>query len=652
MSAAARARSSSGSRSPSKYKLREGADFDAMGAEVYKDEFIRIVASGGIPIYTGVGYTGDAFAYSLPPEAVCAPGKGLKTFDAVFRDLLKEDKMKEFTAGELETIAKSFLNDDPLTTENIGKIKSKHHLAFDDSVWLRTNKIEKRENRLEARLKMMNSTRSRRMMLDPLYSTHIYFRAPSVWPRIESGGKIALRPDLKGCFLPDYHFFDDYDALFAGAEFGEKASFGVVVNVDPNNSYVFNSEARPHNVTGEIIYGGKMTLSEYLIKLRDCGIEYVLPEMELYISPPDGVFPSEKFNGCITDITSHKVTLKNFITGEKSDIELEKRSPQMERLRRIAGWEFSKKTLPKQHEMFYGKISILSFLSYYNEWSEQNVPSTAGKLFRSAVMAAKRTLQACAPYLEKIKALTFPFYSDALGVIHEAYLDKLAVVDAVMEDLKKQIDMQILFEMNAMGNELNFSVLFDDFMEKYEELVGRAFKKEELDSMLAEQTVTTLKAITDPSMKPKAIAILNKLASTKMFLIIKNLGEMYKKLPELVVSIEKSIGEVPAWFPPPDVIESINVSSINVSAPSPKTKANLAKKELEKFTKKREKALGPLEAELARVMSKPLTKRYTAETRDAELAKVREKIDAVISTMKMGGSRRRVTRKHRNADPL
>lgn len=527
--------------------MREGTDFDPMGAEVYKDEFIRIVASGGIPIYTGVGYTGDTFTYSLPPEAVCAPGKGLKTFDAVFRDLLKEDKMKEFTAGELETIAKSFLNDDPLTAENIGKIKSKHHLAVDDSVWVRTNKIETKEDRLEARLKMMNATRSRRMMLDPLYSTHIYFRAPSAWPRIESGGKIALRPDLKGCFLPDYHFFDDYDALFAGAEFGEKASFGVVVNVDPNNSYVFNSEARPHNVTGEIIYSGKMTLSEYLIKLRDCGVEYVLPEMELYISPPDGFFPSEKFNGCVTDITSHKVTLQNFITGEKSDVVLEKPSPQMERLRQIARYEFSKKTLPKQREIFDGKTTTLSFLSYYNEWSEQNVPSTAGKLFRSAVAAAKRTLQACAPHLEKIKALTFPFYSAALGVSHAAYLDKLAVVDAVIENLEKQIDMQIRLEINTMGGELTFASLLDNFEEKFQELVGRGFKQEELDAMLADQTVATLRAITDPGMKPKAIAVLNKLAGTEIFLLVKNLGEMYKKLPELEASIE-SIGKVPAWL--------------------------------------------------------------------------------------------------------
>ena len=183
--AAAARRSASPKRSassPSGRLLKEGTDFDVMGAEVYKDQYVRVVASGGIPIYTGVGYMGDNFSYKLPFDAVCGAGKGLLTFERVVRDILKEEKLKGFTPDQIRRISKSFLNTPPLDEANMANFTAM--TDFTPIGWAMTNKFAKPEDRLDARLRVSDSSRRDRLLADPLYSSHIYFRAPTCWPLI------------------------------------------------------------------------------------------------------------------------------------------------------------------------------------------------------------------------------------------------------------------------------------------------------------------------------------------------------------------------------------------------------------------------------------------------------------------------------------
>ena len=250
--------------------LIEGVDFDEMGPEVYRDALIRVVASGGIPIYTAIGYTGN-IGYGVTAVDICGPGKGLKSFDRLFEEEVAKPNAA-FNVSSLHSENTAYINALPEANRNITKKKF-----------------------------AMAGVRTQRLRNDPTYTSHIFFRAPTAWPHSEKeDGTIQLLDTLKGCDLVDYHMQSKYKSLMAGAEPGDYASVGVILRVDPNHTYVFNSNARINNVSKEILYGAQMTLSEYLLKMKSAGVGTIDNQMEIYVTPADGFLPSEKFQGCIT----------------------------------------------------------------------------------------------------------------------------------------------------------------------------------------------------------------------------------------------------------------------------------------------------------------------------------------------------------------
>ena len=272
--------------------LVEGVDFDEMGPEVYRDALIRVVASGGIPIYTAIGYTGN-IGYGITAADICGPGKGLKSFDRLFEEEVAKPGAA-FNVNSLHSENRAHINTLPEANRNITKKKF-----------------------------AMAGIRTQRLRNDPTYSSRIFFRAPIAWPHSEKeDGTIQLLDTLKGCDLVDYHMQSKYKLLMAGAEDGEYSRVGVILHVDPNHTYVFNSNARINNVSKEIIYGAQMTLSEYLLKMKSAGVGTVDNQMEIYVTPADGFLSSENFQGCITyDDTESIVKINGALVSDRTPSE-------------------------------------------------------------------------------------------------------------------------------------------------------------------------------------------------------------------------------------------------------------------------------------------------------------------------------------------
>ena len=89
----------------------------------------------------------------------------------------------------------------------------------------------------------------------------------------------------------------------AGAEPGEIMEVGVILYVDPNATMVYNSDARVNpGYSAEELYGAGMTISEYMIRLRECGVGHMELQFESYATPADGLLSSEVFGGCISQV--------------------------------------------------------------------------------------------------------------------------------------------------------------------------------------------------------------------------------------------------------------------------------------------------------------------------------------------------------------
>lgn len=276
--------------------LVEGVDFDAMGPELYRDAGVRIVASGGIPVYTAVGYEGG-IGYGIDPEEICGPGKGLKTYDR-----LREERFDPAKIGsslrhfprQLAALNKGYYN-----SENALDPKAEIG-ELSPAMLNKTSRLPKGERALVRDKLLKSASRISRIERDPLYGSHIYLRAPSVWPLVEVDGKITFTPDLRGKTLQDFYGGKPYRYLMQGGTPSDLSSAGVIINVDPNATLVYNSETRVSSgYTGEIIYGSAITLSEYLLRLRDNGVGFIEPGMEIYATPADGFLPSSTFSVCI-----------------------------------------------------------------------------------------------------------------------------------------------------------------------------------------------------------------------------------------------------------------------------------------------------------------------------------------------------------------
>ena len=578
------------------YKLVEGVDFDEMGAEIYKDEHIRIVASGGIPVYTGVGYTGDKFPFKPSYDSVCGEGKGLMTFDKIYKDLLKGDLLSKFTPIEQERISKSFLNSPPLNESNMAILSEKIG-ELDSDAWVKTNKYTDPKDRLNARLKMSDRTRQPRMLADPLYSSHIYLRAPSCWPHVEDSAHISLRENLKGCFLPEYHYNASYSTLFAGAEVNETAAVGVVINVDPNKSFVFNSYSRVWNIPGEIIYGARITLSEYLLRLRDCGVGFVQPEMELYITPEDGFYPSEKFNACINNPAKEPVNIVNKQTGETIPAKIPVRSKQLDQLNEDGTTAFTNRLTVISRIL---KNDVMRFAGF-KQWVDQNIPSDASILFKDQVNVIRKTYETITPTFEHVKSKIYPYLMDSLGVVHPEYLEKLAKVEKYVFKIGTDISTPL-------------SMTFQELYKYFSDMLATSKSHFDGNDEFLEMTTTLrmheLVKISTEAGNPKKkkayelvrFALLSLIG--KLAVGLKRFGDDLKDAPAL------TLDPPPAWFPPSDATSSIELSAIKI-------KSELSSEEL--MTRQR-KQIG-LEEKIKKIESAIRAKDAEIRSIDAELAK-------------------------------
>lgn len=558
------------------YKLVEGTDFDPMGAEVYKDEYIRVVASGGIPIYTGVGYCGDAFSCSTSADAICGPEGGLRTYDAVYRDILKEKMLENLTAENRKRFGKSFLNKPPLDTYNMKNFSEKIGTnEMDDYVWAETNKEATAEARLNARLKMSDLVRQKRIFNDPKYASHIYFRAPSSWPHVEDSEKITLRENLKGCFLPDYHMNDPYSKLFAGAEPMTMAEHVVIINVDPNESYVFSSDSRMSDVLGEVIYGAKMTLSEYLIKLRKCGVGFLQPEMELYVTPPSGFFPSSNFHSCISNPRKTPLTQIDLATGERGVLEDLVRSQQLSQLCKNAfeNYIVRRKVITKV-------VDQSSHIFDYKRWVAQNTPSDASGLFRDLVNSIQKFLVDKGPTIERIKSKIYSYYYLALGVCHPELIAEIMKENEKFT-LNGEIDGFFALTKQELLRDFNESMLEykPKFIIKGKDMITSAKYKEMLD--------TTILRLENLSRVAKKGTLEGETLPIILDNVVHrtNIGEFITKLPEfgrkLTTLPAFSLKPAPEWSPPSDAKSSIEIASIKVE----EVVATTLKKTIAKKTK-------------------------------------------------------------------
>lgn len=287
--------------------LVEGVDFDAMGPVLYQDPLVTVVASGGIPVYTAVGYTDD-IGFMIDEKLICGPGNGLKTFDRLYQ----ENQIPSLTPKMIETLSKRY---NQLTKENVQLMNTRNPSRIDllpEEYWL-FNQTPKEKRAAERNKYLYSGVRRPRIKRDPAYGSHIYIRAPSTWPHELAGAGITLKENCKGTEFNDFHMKETINSLFAGAEGGaETSNLGVVVRVDPNKTFVYNSNMRVNDhITGEIIKKAGILLSEYLLQLKEKGIGFIEPEFELYATPPDGLLKSDTFSECVIRKKGNDFILKS-----------------------------------------------------------------------------------------------------------------------------------------------------------------------------------------------------------------------------------------------------------------------------------------------------------------------------------------------------
>jgi hypothetical protein len=300
--------------------LKEGVDYDICGPELYRDEYIRIVAYGGIPLYTAIGYTDDSIGYSADFDVICGPGKGLKTYDRIHEETIAPT-FNALPEWQRALYAKGYGQANELTELNAERVLKGELGTLESINWETTSLLPSPQREQERFKRVKSRVRDVRFRADPTYGKRIYLRAPSTWPYNEHNGKLALKPTLKGATLREYHGGESYEGLFKNAE-GGFATLGVVIAVDPAHTYVFNSNARISLVPKELLYGAKMTLSDYLAVARAQGITFYGPQMEAYASPADGFLPSDYFQHCIEfDVRVH-INTATLLDREKKVLEI------------------------------------------------------------------------------------------------------------------------------------------------------------------------------------------------------------------------------------------------------------------------------------------------------------------------------------------
>jgi hypothetical protein len=299
--------------------LKEGVDYDTCGPELYRDEYIRIVAYGGIPLYTAVGYTDDKIGHNAGFDVICGPGKGLKTYDRIHEETIAPT-FNALPEWQRALYAKGYGQANELTELNAERVLKKEVGGLEPINWETTSLLPNPQREQERFKRVKSRVRDVRFRADPTYGKRIYLRAPSTWPYMERDGKLALKPTLKGATLREYHRGVSYELLFSNAE-GGLTTLGVVIAVDPAHTYIFNSNARISLVPQELLYGAKMTLNDYMAVARSQGIQFYGPQMEAYASPADGFLPSDYFQHCIDIDNRVHINTATLLDREKKVLE-------------------------------------------------------------------------------------------------------------------------------------------------------------------------------------------------------------------------------------------------------------------------------------------------------------------------------------------
>lgn len=398
--------------------LVEGVDFDVMGPVLYEDPMIRIVESGGIPIYTAVGYTGD-IGSEIEEGDICAPGKGLKTFDRLHKN--NEEPKLRSDPELLKSLSKKFKN---MTPENKKRLNKKYDNMVNYNIW-KFNNVPEKERAVQRNKYQYSNVRQTRFDRDSTYGSHIFFRAPSTWPhKVKADKSVSLEETLKGTNITDFHMKQTLDSLLQGAEPGEVSSLGVVIRVDPNKTFVYSSSMRVSSgITAELIYASGIPLSDYLIQIREKGPGYVSLEFEVYVTPPEGFLPYETFSEClIRDGYSQDFTIKSKVGQENyknNDNTPDKSLVDLYR----AGSKIATSLILKRGRVidFYYE-NLFNELEYLEDLSKLPRPPPEQKeIEKYVVKIRKMPLEP----LKRIKSKIFPYIIKCYGVITSNTLDKI-----------------------------------------------------------------------------------------------------------------------------------------------------------------------------------------------------------------------------------
>lgn len=320
-----------GSVVPATNILRPGIDFDGgddfndPSNTLYQDARIRIVKEGGIPIYHAFDYTGKINLSSF--RQICGKGRGLKTLERRLHEYATMSEQNMRNRGELTTRGvwhRKYENLDPgirkllevnMMTPNSegehpnypdyierGKYGQEYSL-MENSDFNQTSHIKDAKERGKERYKLSAEWRqAARTRADPNYGKHIYFRPAFCWPfTFDESGQPVQKDSLKGCSIREYYYNERWNSLLKGAEPGEVSPLAVILYVDPNKTFVYNSQMRPASIPGTIIEASSQSLSEYLLMLKKIGPKFLSFEYECYVDPVDGLLLSNTFHSCYSE---------------------------------------------------------------------------------------------------------------------------------------------------------------------------------------------------------------------------------------------------------------------------------------------------------------------------------------------------------------